>query len=88
MAFNAHARKEQAEIEGNDLFERHCRMQVGLMAAKIGWNGNKAGQNFLWDLDTCQLLLTGVWVMNQGGHVEAEIADEWKWMGRIYRQGR
>ena len=86
MAFDAHSWKEQAEIEGNHLFKRHCRMQrLGIRAAQLNRNRDKARKDLLGNLHSSQLALARLWVVDQGGHVEAEIANEGKGMGRIHR---
>ena len=86
MAFDAHSWKEQTEIEGNHLLKRHCCVHwLGIRAAKLNGNRDKARKDLLRNLHSGQLALTRLWVMDQGGHVEAEIANERKGMGRIYR---
>ena len=86
MTFNAHSWKEQAEIESNDLLKRHCCVQwLGISAAKLSGNGDKARKDLLRNLHPGQLALPRLWVMDQGGDVEAEIANEGKGMGRIHR---
>ena len=77
MAFNAHSWKEQAEIEGNHLLKRNCCVDwLGFIAAKLNWNRYKARKDLLRHLHSSELALARLWVMDQGGHVEAEIANE------------
>ena len=88
MPLHVHAWEQQAEVEGHHLLQRHGRVNgFGLLAAQVGRDLDEAGQVFLRHLHPGKFLLTRIGVAHQGGHVEAQVADEGKGVGGIHRQG-
>ena len=49
---------------------------------------HKARQVFLRYFYPGELLLARYWIAHQGGHIQAEVANEGEWVGWIHRQGR
>ena len=88
MSFNGHARKEHFEIEGDRLFDRNCRVdRLRIVIAELRWNGHKAWEIFFRNFDPCQLPLVSFGISHYRCHVQAEVANEGKWMGGIDSQG-
>ena len=89
MTLHLHAWKQQAEVEGHHLLERHGGIhRLGLPAAEFGGDLHKARQDFLGHLHPGEFLASRIGIPDQGCHVEAEVADEGERVRGIDRQGR
>ena len=89
MTLDHHAGKEELQVERHQLFQRHRREhRRGFAAAELGGDRHEARQDLLGNLHPCELLLAAVGIADQGRHVEAEVAQERKGVGRIHRQRR
>ena len=88
VPLDAHAWKEKAEVEGHHLLQGNGRVNcLRLFSCEVGGYGNESRQDRLRHLHAGQQPLTGVRIVNQSRHIQAEIAHEGKGMSRIHCQG-
>ena len=86
VPLNGHAWEEQAKVEGHQLLQGQCGVEAVTAVSQLQGQLDEARQVFLWNFDPRKLLLTAFRVADQCRNVEAQVADEWKRVSRIYRQ--
>ena len=88
MPFDAHPWEQEPEVEGHDLLQWNgCVNRFRLFISQVGWDGDESGKNCLRHLHAGQQTLPCLRVIDQGCHIQAEVAHKRKGMSRIHRQG-